>query len=132
MALGKLHAGFNNYGPFLYDYGIELVRAKRFHKAISVLLKEANLYNGNDQNYFLALAYLETKNLEKATAVYLNQHDIEPGNLLPLYKILLMEIESGNKTRMIEIATKILNTKCVKLNLKNNEILKNCNKILVN
>lgn len=124
--LNKLYYSLNNFGPFLYDYGIELVRAKKYRQAIPILEQEIKNYYSFNQYGFLALAYTENGEAEKAKQLYHRLYYAEPSNAEPLYEVMLLEIECKNLAKAKHIAEQIIGLKCLKSTDNNLRILKIC------
>jgi len=129
--LRNIYSSFNNYGPFLYDFGAELVKQKELNEATIILAKSIQLSNYPNQYDFLAHCYENTNQLEKAKQVYLLRYYAEPSQLYYLHKLFKLAIKCKRPADAYHWAKQILDTKCIDASKQNAHIIEQSRKYII-
>lgn len=96
---------------FLFDYGQMLAKGGRYNDSNGILNQGALI--SNDPMFFVLQGnnYRDMGTLDKAEELYLKAWYTMPNRIYPLYKLMLLYQQTGNDTKTIEYAEKIVTFK---------------------
>lgn len=96
---------------FLFDFGVILAKAGRYNDSLDILRQGALISN---DPMFLVLQgnnYRDMGAFDKAKETYLKAWHTMPNRIYPLYRLMLLYQQTGNDTKTIEYAEKIITFK---------------------
>lgn len=101
------HLSQNPY--FLYNYGAELNVSGNFELSIKILNECQSKFNDYDLQMILADNYAMINNPEIAIQIYQNASNMIPCRFFPLYQILKIYMQNGQKEEALVYANAIIN-----------------------
>lgn len=107
----KIYSKWNGNPMFLYNYGAILNKGEQYEKSNSILFECTKHFDDYDVQMIIADNYYKLKEFNKAESHYITANNMIPSRFIPLYKLMLLYDEIGNKTKSRELAYKILHKK---------------------
>ncbi|MCB4807933.1 O-antigen ligase family protein [Tamlana sp. 62-3] len=99
---------FKRDGDFLMNYGKTLCLEKKYPQAISILQQAKQHLNTTIIETALGDAYKGIKQYEKAEITYKKAYHMIPSRFYPLYLLANLYDESGDKTKAVTMAKRLL------------------------
>lgn len=102
-----LHQKLKENRNFLFDYGLILANAGLYNDSNEILKRGEKI---NNDPMFIILQgnnYRDMGAVDKAEELYLKACGTMPNRIYPLYKLMLLYIQIGNETKVLEYAEKI-------------------------
>lgn len=94
---------------FLYNYGAELNTAGRFDESIAILTECKKRFSDYDLQMLMADNYYRKGETEKAIQAYQHASEMIPCRFLPIYQLLEIYKETGEKEIAVKYANEIIN-----------------------
>lgn len=106
-----LLAALEDNRNFLFDYGQMLAKIGRYNDSNSILKQGALI--SNDPMFIILQGnnYRDMGAFDKAEELYLKAWHTMPNRIYPLYRLMLLYQQTGNDTKTIEYAEKIMTFK---------------------
>lgn len=94
---------------FLYNYAAELSIAQEYEYSNKILKECTNYINDTDVQLLMAENYVQLKEYNKASECLLFAHNMCPNRFIPLYRLMVLYIESNKKSDARNVAKIIVN-----------------------
>jgi O-antigen polymerase len=107
-AYQSLYTTLSSNKYFLYNYGAELVAAKKYKEGIEILNEDLDRLNDVDIYTYLGHAYDETQQYKKAEESFTHASNIVPSKFFPKYNLVKLYIKTGREKKADSLAKKIL------------------------
>ncbi|MCL2738117.1 MAG: O-antigen ligase family protein [Bacteroidales bacterium] len=107
----ELYTQLDNNPYFLYNYGIELVRAKEYEQSIPVLQRACRYFSDTDVFCYLGDAYKGLGQFENAEHCYRLASNMTPNKFRPLYSLVKLYSETGDIAKASELASILIEKK---------------------
>lgn len=96
---------------FLYNYAAELSMVQEYEHSNKILKECTNYFNDTDIQLLMAENYVQLREYDKATECLLFAHNMCPNRFIPLYRLMVLYIESNKNSEAYNVAKIIVNKK---------------------